>query len=68
MDRITLDRVTRCDTDGTEMEFTVRGHKVQAVFPSDPNVQAYHQIRRILEDTCIENFLSDKSQKIRQNS
>lgn len=68
MDRITLDRVTRCDADGTEMEFTVRGRKVLAVFPSDPNVQAYYQIKRILEDTCIENFLSTKLQKIGQNS
>lgn len=67
MEKITLNGVTRCDVDETELEFTVRGRKVTGLFPTTPKCGLYRSIRSILIDTYIGNNFSENLQKIGQN-
>lgn len=67
MEKIILNEVTKCDMDETELEFTVRGHKVTGLFPVTPKCGIYRSIRGILIDAYIGNNFSEYLQKIGQN-
>ena len=64
MEKIILNRVTRCDENETELEFTVRGHKVTGLFPADPKPDVYHSIRNVLMNTYANNNFIQNVQKI----
>lgn len=68
MDKITVNAITRHDINETELEFTVRGHKVTGLFPATPKCGIYRSIRNILIDTYIRNNFGGNFQKIGQNT
>lgn len=59
-----LNRVTRCDEKETELEFTVRGHKVTGLFPATPKPEIYHSIKSILMGTYTSSVFTENVQKI----
>lgn len=61
MEKVILNEVTRCDRDTTEIQFTVRGRKVTALFPATSNTRAYLHIKRILIGVYLENNFSTNS-------
>ncbi len=64
MENITLNRVTRCDESETELELTVRGHKVTGLFPATSKPEVYRSIKSILICACISNHFIENMQKI----
>ncbi len=64
MENITLNRVARCDENETELELTVRGHKVTGLFPATSKPEVYRSIKSILMCACISNHFIENMQKI----
>lgn len=64
MEKIILNRVMRCDETETELELTVRGHKVTGLFPATPKPGIYRSIKDILMGACINNNFIENMQKI----
>ena len=64
MEKIIFNRVTRCDEKETELELTVRGHKVTGLFPATPKPGIYRSIKSILIGACITNNSIENMQKI----
>lgn len=52
MEEVKLERITKDDDTGAEAIFTVRGHRVTAVFPPLPVLDPYLQVRDILLKSC----------------
>lgn len=66
MEKVILNHVERCCTEGTELELTVRGHKVTALFLPEPNPRIYRQLKQIMIDTCSKNCFVENTAKIGQ--
>ncbi|BFK68231.1 hypothetical protein I3000191B1_15550 [Flavonifractor plautii] len=49
-----MNYITRCDTEETEIEFTVQGRKVVGIFPTGDNSGIYQYLKRILVNTYID--------------
>ena len=64
MEKIIFNRVMRCDESETELEFTVRGHKVTGLFPVIPKPGVYRSIKGILMGTCINNNFIENMREI----
>ena len=64
MEKIILNKVTRCDADETEVEFTVRGCKVTGLFPTTPKSGVYLTVKHILVDAYIRNNFGQNLQEI----
>lgn len=64
MEKIILNRVTRCDEKETELEFTIRGHKVTGLFPATPKPEIYHSIKSILMGNYANGIFTENVQKI----
>ena len=56
MEKVIMNCIERCDEAGTQVEFTVRGHKVTAIFAAESNQQIYGQIKHILADAYIKHI------------
>ena len=70
-----MNYITRCDTEETEIEFTVQGRKVVGIFPTGDNSGIYQYLKRILAlfavyeiiyitrklAVYLENFIADIS-------
>ena len=64
MEKIILNGVLRSDNDETELELTVQGRRVTALFPAAPKNDVYRSIKSILTVACIENNFNESMQKI----
>lgn len=52
-----MNYITRCDTEETEIEFTVQGRKVVGIFPTGDNSGIYQYLKRILVNTYIDKTM-----------
>lgn len=64
MKNVDITGVEKCDSEGTILHLTVRGHVVQAYFAPESKQQVYTQIRKALIDTCISGFSAKQQVKI----
>lgn len=64
MEKIILNGVTRCNENETELEFTVRGHKVTGLFPAAPKSGVYSSIKSSLIGAYMGIIFMENIQKI----
>ena len=66
MEKVTLNQIIRCDTDETEVAFTINGRKIIGIFPTIEKPETYTSIKKVLINTYIGNRFCEKVQKIGQ--